>query len=199
MSRHEYATLPLHRASLSVNAELEMDRAFESDDEEDQHGEATPLNQINSSNEAASTRISTTSPAPPGVYDFERDYEYTVPAASSPSALPAAGPAVSATSTQNFATRIGNSFTTPSFIRRALGSILPTYYARVPTTEDAQTSRSHVRGGGMENDGVFANVMAKPSAPRTAQDENGNVYVMPEEAQKEAPPVRLAYFYHSTN
>lgn len=40
----------------------------------------------------------------------------------------------------------------------------------------------------MDNDGVFANVMAKPTTGHVVTTENGEVYVMPEETQKEVPP-----------
>jgi len=41
----------------------------------------------------------------------------------------------------------------------------------------------------VENDGVFANVMAKPvRGARTVRAADGNIYLAPEETQKEAPP-----------
>lgn len=191
MPRHEYSNLPTHRASLSIHAIEEMDRAFESDDE-DQHGEETPLNHTASNDISTNVSITTTPPTPPGAYDFERDYEYSIPATGGPPSSSTVGTAGSvSTQSRSLSSRFVGSFRAPFFIRRAIGSILPTHYARIPTVESSASSRPHVRGSGMENDGVFANVMAKPSAPRTVQDESGNVYVMPEEAQKEAPPVRL--------
>ncbi|KLO15858.1 hypothetical protein SCHPADRAFT_995499 [Schizopora paradoxa] len=53
------------------------------------------------------------------------------------------------------------------------------------------SARERVVGGGFENDGVFANVMAKPTVHAPGQlegDEVDGVYVMPEDAQKDAPP-----------
>jgi hypothetical protein len=44
-----------------------------------------------------------------------------------------------------------------------------------------------VVGGGTGNDGVFANVTAKPSRPVTIQ-EGDETYVVPEDARSEAPP-----------
>jgi len=51
--------------------------------------------------------------------------------------------------------------------------------------------RERIVGGGFENDGVFANVMAKPTVQASGQlegDDIDGVYVMPEDAQKDAPP-----------
>jgi len=45
-----------------------------------------------------------------------------------------------------------------------------------------------VLGGGVENDGVFANVMAKPQPACVITTEDGDVRIAPEETQKEAPP-----------
>ncbi|KAI0092616.1 hypothetical protein BDY19DRAFT_990326 [Irpex rosettiformis] len=44
-----------------------------------------------------------------------------------------------------------------------------------------------VVGGGLGNDGVFANVTAKPSRAVRVQD-GDNIYLVPEETQKDAPP-----------
>ncbi|KAH8118366.1 hypothetical protein DFH11DRAFT_1686547 [Phellopilus nigrolimitatus] len=50
--------------------------------------------------------------------------------------------------------------------------------------------RRMVVGGG-ENDGVFANVSAKPTAPRQIREDD-SIYVQPEDAQKDAPPSYLS-------
>jgi hypothetical protein len=52
-------------------------------------------------------------------------------------------------------------------------------------------STSHALGGGIENDGVFANVMAKPQVSRVVHSEDGEVHMVPESSQKEAPPVNI--------
>lgn len=79
---------------------------------------------------------------------------------------------------------VRQSFPRPSFFRRALGTVLPTHYAPLPSSD------SGIRvGGGLENDGVFANVTAKPTRARTVTNENGEVHVVPEESAREAPPV----------
>ena len=84
----------------------------------------------------------------------------------------------------------------PSLFRRALGAFLPAQYARLPTndgdvesgTSGAEGSR-RVVGGGVENDGVFANVMAKPGRAVQVRNDDGSIYMAPEEAQNQAPPV----------
>jgi len=124
------------------------------------------------------------------VYDFEREFDYVRPPPGSP-------PRPSAVALPN---DFGNSNgllpsspvdappTThrPSFFRRAVGAILPTHYTRLPTTGGLTPAR--IVGGGTQNDGVFANVTAKPTRPVQARTDDGDVYVMPEEAQSNAPP-----------
>jgi hypothetical protein len=43
-------------------------------------------------------------------------------------------------------------------------------------------------GGGVENDGVFANVMAKPGRARAVRTENGDVHMVPEDSSLDVPP-----------
>jgi hypothetical protein len=183
------------------DAEREMEEAFESDDD-DTHStyESTPLTHSHNNFDDDTLSISTSSQQSPaahrrtvssaisGTYDFEREYDYPPP--GSP-------PRPSARALPN---DIGNSNgilpSSPvrpsrphrSFFRKIAGAVLPTHYTRVPTDE-AGTSRAV--GGGIENDGVFANVMAKPQPPRVIQTEDGGVHVVPEDSQKETPPVRL--------
>lgn len=175
-----------HYAPLSTNpnvdgATREMEDAFGDDDDEDEHDshESTPLTRRHAQEPSLIS----------GTYDFERDYDYTQPPPGSP-------PGPSATALPN---NYGNSngmlpmapviepSRGPSFFRRAVGSLLPTHYQRVAT--EAPTARTV--GGGVENDGVFANVMAKPvRGARNVRAEDGSVYLAPEETQKEQPPVR---------
>ncbi|TFK40279.1 hypothetical protein BDQ12DRAFT_628147 [Crucibulum laeve] len=177
-----YAPLPNPRSA--PDAQREMEDAFESDNEDDGHNdhESTPLNLTAHSRTHSQARAQEV----PGAYDFEREYEYDFPPPGSP-------PAPSSTALPNDignsngqlpSTPIRPSMPGPSFFRRAVGAILPTHYARVPV--DAQGSRA--RGGGIENDGVFANVMAKPQVARTIRTEDGNIHMVPEDNQKEAPP-----------
>lgn len=173
-----YAPVPTARPAQDTDREL--DDAFESDDET----ESTPLTQ---------TFTPSQRPAPPppiaipGAYDFERDYDYDYPPPGSPP-----GPSLFA-----LPNNIGNSNgqlpsspvrpvrNRPSLFRRAVGALLPQHYVRVPTELSARTV-----GGGTENDGVFANVMAKPARAVAVADEEGNIHMVPEDVQKEQPPVR---------
>jgi hypothetical protein len=166
-----YTPIPSRSAQ---DADSELDDAFGGDDED------TPLH-----------------PTPvhvhahvPGAYDFEREYDCPPP--GSP-------PHPSAFALPN---DIGNSNgrlpTEPvippaprsSFFRRAVGAILPTHYTRLPGSEPMAAG---VRGGGIENDGVFANVMAKPQRARTMRTEDGEIYMVPEDNQKEPPPVHRSF------
>ncbi|CDO74995.1 hypothetical protein BN946_scf184945.g67 [Trametes cinnabarina] len=136
----------------------------------------------------APTTATTPQTAASGAYDFERDYDYDY--ARPP---PGSPPGPSARALPN---DIGNSNglvpTAPvqpprpsvPFWRRAVGALLPQHYVRVPS----EAPGTRVLGGGTENDGVFANVSAKPSKPIRVTDLDGNVHLVPEEVQKETPP-----------
>ncbi|KAF8656864.1 hypothetical protein AX16_002411 [Volvariella volvacea WC 439] len=204
---HRYAPLPNQRPERDAGHEL--DEAFGSDNDDDDH-ESTPLNPRQTSSPSASsqsnqppsrlfTGISGSrshessrpiqAPMTPGAYDFEREYAYDRPPPGSPP-----GPSDRALP-NDYGNTNGLLPTSPvastaprtSFLRRAIGtfgSVLPTHYTRVST--EAPSNRP--RGGGSENDGVFANVMAKPKVAQTVRSEDGTVYVVPETTQKEAPP-----------
>ncbi|KZT19119.1 hypothetical protein NEOLEDRAFT_1078491 [Neolentinus lepideus HHB14362 ss-1] len=182
-----YAPLPNLRSA--PDAEREMDDAFESDGEEDQNlAEIRPLTSgYNNTHHASHAEDDGTSHDilnAPGGYDFERDYDFPPP--GSPPA-PAARALPNDLGNTNGV--IPTSVVRPplprqSFVRRAVGALLPSHYIRVPTEP------GYVRpvGAGIENDGVFANVVAKPSRGVEVQGDDGNMYVVPEEAQKETPP-----------
>ena len=76
----------------------------------------------------------------------------------------------------------------PSFLCKAFGAILPTHYTCLPTT--GGISHSQTISGGTQNDGVFANVTARSSRPVQVCTDDGTIYVMSEETQSNAPPVR---------
>lgn len=176
--RSHYAPLPT-----VDDATREMENAFEDEDDADDH-ESSPLNPVRHQPQQQQVHSSQI----PGAYDFERDYDYTMPPPGSP-------PGPSSTALPN---NYGNSNGLvptapaiepprgPSFFRRAVGAVLPTHYQRIAT--EAPSARTV--GGGVENDGVFANVMAKPvRGARTVRAADGSIYLAPEETQKEAPPV----------
>lgn len=158
------------------DAQRELEDAFESDNEDD-HDEAL-LQQP-------------TRPTIPGTYDFERDYDYIVPPAGSPPS-PTAFARPNDFGNSNgllpaTPVRAAPSQSRPGFFRRVVGAVLPSHYQyeSLPTSESFQRTR----GSGTNNDGVFANVTAKPSRATVVHTENGDVHLVPEESQKDVPPV----------
>ena len=181
MSGARYA--PLANPRTSSDAQREMDDAFEDDDASD-CGETTPLNEHRTTSSMNGPRAMSGSR---GMYDFERDYSYDRPPPGSPPrpssvALPNSyGNSNGYTPTSPVARAVSR----PSVLRRTIGALLPSRYQPLQAPAEAPG-----RGGGTQNDGVFANVVAKPSAPVMIQSEDGNVYMAPEVVQAEAPPVR---------
>jgi hypothetical protein len=182
-ARH-YTRLSNPRASL--HADREMDAAFDDDDKDDDHGEMVPLTlhhpQTPISMGPPPLRSSVDAPA----YDFERDYDYPPPG-SPPSHTTSAFP-------NDYGNSNGFLPTSPvirsppqSIFRRAFGAFFPQSYQRVH-------GDGRPRGGGTDNDGVFANVTAKPAPSIPIRVENGDVHMVPEETQQEAPPVRFSPF-----
>lgn len=169
---------PIPNPPSAPDADRELNAAFESDsdNEEDTH-ESTPLTYYS---QQSARDIP---PSIPGAYDFERDYDYPPPGSPPPPSSTALPNNFGNSNGQLPTSPILVSTPQPSFFRRAAGAILPTHYTRVPT------GSSRTRGGGTENDGVFANVMAKPTLSRVVQTEDGDVRLVPEDNQKEPPPV----------
>ncbi|KAF8914034.1 hypothetical protein CPB84DRAFT_1811466 [Gymnopilus junonius] len=183
---HHYAPLPNpsqnHQAT-QHDREIEMHAAFDYSDDDDEEepdtSETHPLRPALSSSTPPS-RV-------PGTYDFERvDYDYPPPGSPPP---------LSATALPN---DYGNSngfvppfsrATSPEphrfWFQRAVATILPTAILR--RIGLGPKLPSGPVGGGTNNDGVFANVTAKPSAPVRVQDGDGT-YMVPEDARQEAPP-----------
>ncbi|KAJ7228534.1 hypothetical protein GGX14DRAFT_509058 [Mycena pura] len=177
---------PLPNPQTDDGARKEMDAAFDdSDDEGDEYNNASesqPLNPRPTSPPAHAFRPSTTHV--PGTYDFESaDYDYPPP--GSP-------PGPSATALPN---EYGNSngliptITVDSvsrgprlgWFKRAATAILPSHYVRRLGIEPT----SNVIGN--NNDGVFNNVVAKPSATVRIQD-GDSTYLVPEDTRADAPP-----------
>ena len=145
-----------HRYAPVVNdRDAEMHAAFDDsdDDSDDENAETQPLNP------------STHSPAP-GAYNFE-SVDYDFPPPGSP-------PRPSAVALPN---DIGNSNgVVPDFSRTHRPDLRSKWYQRVlPPSVTTRLGLAPQRptgpiGGGINNDGVFANVTAKPSAPVRVQD-----------------------------
>jgi len=161
------------------NAERELDDAFDESDGEDDDDELeyTPLTQSHNIAVAAERQNSS-----PGTYDFERDYDYPPPGSPPRPSAFALPNDIGNSNGQLPASPVRQSHPQPSFFRRALGGILPTHYAPVPTDSVVRV------GGGVENDGVFANVMAKPGRARAVRTENGDLHMVPEDSSLDAPP-----------
>ncbi|THH31716.1 hypothetical protein EUX98_g2482 [Antrodiella citrinella] len=183
MAPSGYSALPNPRSQ--PDDDRELNEAFESDGEEyDElhHTESTPF--IVSETSPYDERPSTTPPATRAAYDFERDYDHPPPG-SPPGPSPFAFPNNWGNSNGlTGSTPIRPSFSRPSLLRRVIGNVLPQYYASVPS----EPVVTRAVGGGTDNDGVFANVMAKPSRAVQILGENGEVHLVPEETQAEAPP-----------
>ncbi len=146
-----------------MTPERELEDAFESDNDDDghSHSERAPLNTNN---------------VVPGAYDFERDYDYPPPGSPPGPSEFALPNNIGNTNGQIPASPVETrSPPRPSIFRRVVGAVLPTHYVSVPT----QPAPS-VRGGGTENDGVFANVMAKPGRQQVVRAHDGNVHMVPE-------------------
>ena len=190
---------PLQTQQPSTDADRELDEAFGVENDEDE-----PLNQerhhsLDSTPRPAIAHVSQGADASkagtegpdgvPAVYDFERDFDYIRPPPGSPPAPSTAAVPNDIGNTNGVLSTspIQPSFPRPSFFRRAMGAILPTHYTRLPTS--ASGAPSAVWGGGIDNDGVFSNVTAKPSAPARVGTGDGNAFLVPEEEQSVAPPV----------
>jgi len=166
----------------------ELEAAFDTSDEEDdereeadQHiQEQRPL----VSREPSRTTTSTTG-ASNGQYDFERvDYDYPPPGSPplpSSSALPT-GAAYGNTNGLIPTSPVERPSPRGPAPRTWLSRVIPFYDRLYPS----QRTQRRV-GGGSENDGVFANLMGKPTRARRIEDEEG-IHFVPEETQAEAPP-----------
>jgi len=195
----QYAPLPNPR-STALDANQEMAEAFDlgSDSDGEQDDETTPLNVATSATPHSASSATAGSllrdarppvPPTPGTYDFEREYDFPPPG-SPPRPSSRALPNDYGNSNGIVPTSpVERPEHRPSFFRRMMGTILPAKYAPLPTTEQRRI------GGGIENDGVFSNVVAKPQVAQVVTSSDGTVHIMPEESSKDAPPVRLFYFF----
>lgn len=169
-----------------------MNEAFQLDDDdydEDSTSESTPLTRLRGSEPLSPLERPQLSLASPRAYDFEREYDYDYPPPGSPPDPSIARPNDIGNTNGTLPTSpLRPNPTRPSLFRRVAGALLPQHYQRVST--DPQSTR--LVGGGIENDGVFANVMAKPGRSVQVRTENGDVHTVPEETQSQAPPVSLS-------
>lgn len=180
-----YAPIPDPYAD--PQAQNEMEAAFDdSDSDDDDHPlvpagrngyhslpSTDPVPDPLSSADAPADHAHAPPPPVPGAYDFENvDYDYTRPPPGSPPqpsarALPnehgnSNGLVPSFEAVQTDAARRSGWF------RRTAAAVLPTHYVQRLGLAP-EVPRGAV-GGGTSNDGVFANVTAKPSRPIRIQD-----------------------------
>ncbi|GJE84068.1 metal homeostatis BSD2 family protein [Phanerochaete sordida] len=197
-SNIRYAPIP--NPHTDPNAQDEMEAAFlESDDEDDHdhndrnHVRATDATRNGYASLPNAEPESLSSPSrEPGAsqaYDFERA-EYGEDWARPPPGSPPA-------STQFFQVQSqgNNNGIVPDFsaVARSARNATGGWARRVLPQRVAErlgVGSPHAEGaigGGTQNDGVFANVTAKPSRP-VRVTEGDNTYLVPEESQKDAPP-----------
>ncbi|KAA1466358.1 hypothetical protein DENSPDRAFT_767134 [Dentipellis sp. KUC8613] len=173
-----YAPLPNpHTDPLSTT---EMDAAFDDDDEDEDVAiaESRPL--------TSAPR----SPPAPGTYDFENvDYANFPPPGSPPRPSSSALPNDFGNSNGLLPSvdEIPHDAHGPrrSWFRRTAAAVLPHSYVERWGLDYERPAG--IVGGGTGNDGVFANVTAKPSRPLQIR-QGDEIYLVPEEAQKDVPP-----------
>jgi hypothetical protein len=120
-------------------------------------------------------------------YDFEREYDFPPPGSPPPPSAQATPNDYGNSNGLMPSSPIDRPQPRQPLFRRLLGAILPSQYQ--PVANEASRPTGH------GNDGVFANVVAKPHPARTVRSDNGEVIIMPEESQKDTPPVRFEYFF----
>ncbi|KAF9055509.1 hypothetical protein BDZ89DRAFT_975973 [Hymenopellis radicata] len=181
-----YAPLP---ARPDRDAQHEMDAAFDDSDDEDDINDASesqPLNPTPSSPQRGHRSMPSTHI--PGTYDFENvDYDYPPPGSPPPPSATALPNSIGNSNGLIPSFNIGTSRAGPrrGWLQRSAGAILPTPVMR--RLGLAPQRPEGVIGGGTNNDGVFANVTAKPTRPMHIQD-GDEILVVPEDTQAEAPP-----------
>jgi hypothetical protein len=121
-------------------------------------------------------------------YDFDREYDFPPPGSPTPPLAEARPNDYGNSNGLLPDSPIDRPQPKRPLFRRILGAILPSQYQPVATES------RHLTPTGRGNDGVFANVVAKPQPARTVQTDNGEVIVVPEESQKDTPPVCFDFF-----
>jgi hypothetical protein len=173
-----------------VDLDAEMDAAFEnSDDEGDEPVDAMqsvnqPLlrrgsDQLQRSATPPLNNQSTSALATASTYNFELPYD--VPPPGSP-------PRPSEFSIPNQYGNSNGQLPNQAIIKRERPQ--RSLFRRALDTLRPSQPRNGPIGGGMSNDGVFGNVVAKPggAAPRIGEEESDGPYWAPELAQKDVPP-----------
>jgi hypothetical protein len=187
---HRYTQLPVSQPHHQATQHVEMQAAFDySDDEDDERttSEAHPLNPVSTVPVSAPTLAQIPTHVP-GTYNFDAvDYDYPPPGSPPPPssfALPnnhgnsnGLVPEFDSLSSRRSPHRM--------WFRRAAASLLPP--SVLSSIGLAPPRPSGPIGGGTNNDGVFANVTAKPSVSNQVQD-GDDIWVVHEDARQDAPP-----------
>lgn len=205
-----YAPLPNNLTDPTADHELEA--AFDDSDSDDDddvahapsrrparngyhplaHDDPIPAEDHPSAHAHIHTHTYTPAPARvPGTYDFEStDFDYIrPPPGSPPSPSDRARPNEHGNSNGLVPAPPTDADPRPSpragWVRRTAAAVLPTHYVQRLGLE--QRAPLGYVGGGTHNDGVFANVVAKPARPVRIQ-EGDETYLVPEDVQKDTPP-----------
>ena len=169
---HRYTQLRPHH-QVTQHQHVEMQAAFDYSDDEDDEGttsEAHPLNPVSTVPAPAPISVQTPTHAP-GTYNFDTvDYDYPPPGSPpqpTSSALPnnhgnsnGLVPEFDSSSSRHRPSRM--------WFQRAAATLLPS--SVLSSIRLVPPRPSGPIGGGTNNDGVFANVTAKPSVPNRIQD-----------------------------
>ena len=163
---------PLPNPHTNPDAQNEMEAAFlESDDEDD---EQRPMIQHNRNGYHSLAHDEPPAPEPsgPATYDFENvsyDADWARPPPGSPPPDPLSAQGNSNGYVPDFSSVASSAQRrTGGWLRRAANRVLPSQYAE---RLGLGAARPHgAVGGGTVNDGVFANVTAKPSTGVRIQD-----------------------------
>lgn len=187
MSRRvRYARLP----TAQQDAEQEMEDAFEGSDDEHDESESRPM--IRQRSPSPPVHFSANNISDPlsqsgaPLYDFE--YDYPPPPGSPPRPSAFALPGNVFGNDNGYIPVFSGVRPVPrqgSWFTKTFGRWLPGRSIPAP---------SRPVGGGTQMDGVFANVVAKPSTtenPRALEAGTSNVHVVPEFEQNDVPPVCL--------
>ncbi|KAI0081830.1 hypothetical protein K474DRAFT_1753433 [Panus rudis PR-1116 ss-1] len=193
---------PIPNPHTDPNAENELEAAFDDSDDEEDDSHPLSTNRRNGgyqslpnaeppSSNLFSQQEHEQRQHAPGTYDFENvEFDYIRPPPGSPPspstrALPNPYGNTNGTipSLDSVPTNAGSS--RGGWFGRAARTILPTHYVERLGLAP-QVPRGPV-GGGIHNDGVFANVTAKPSRAVEVR-EGDEVFLVPEESQRDAPP-----------
>ena len=172
-----YAPLPTQRPS--SHSDDELDAAFDgSDDELDYDDDNAPVSELQPLNPSRSGRASPPLPTRnnlppiviPGTYDFEC-VDYDVPPPGSPTRAMVNDYGNSNGHVPSFDTDVDSAGRrrggARSWLSRTAANLLPSHYVH-RLGLGGPSSAAHVGGGGM-NDGVFANITAKPERRRRLQ------------------------------